>query len=159
MNTTIKYFLDKFSTDVLIIADGSGNLVNQHSGWAALLYINKTSKVYQICGGASVGTNQVAELQPFLTALWYAGRLMNGWGAGDRVTCVTDSQVTVCCGNKEYERNANSALWAQLEWYEKHGVLFKWIWVPRNSNPINKWADKQAEQARLALKELEYLCI
>ncbi len=146
--------VDLGSFALALVADGSGYNLWKPGGWAVAMLRPATNTGLFFTGGNSGCTNNYSELEPFLFGLWRAGR---EWtlARGDQVLCVTDSQMTAYCGSGRYERSANGALWAQLEWYEKGGVKFDWRWVRRNSNPLNTWCDWAADKTRLALNELQ----
>jgi ribonuclease HI len=142
--------ISSWQPNLVIVADGSGTVAKSACGWAATLYWPDTKAFHRITGGSSVGTNNLAELQPFLHALWYAKHI-DCKGHTIRVLCISDSEVTVKCGSGEFARTANGALWAQVEWYESQGIQLYWHWVPRNSNEYNKWADEKAGEVRRML--------
>lgn len=141
--------------DLLLIGDGSGTVWNKPCGWCCHAWVAGSPKVTEHRGGTSGGTNNFAELMPYVHALWsfhtqaFAGT--NGWVPGlarIRVKIVSDSEVTVRCGNRIYARRANGCLWAAIEWFEANGYDFYWTHVPRNSNPANERADKVAGEVR-----------
>ncbi len=136
--------------DLVLVTDGSGTTLWKPCGWAVAVYQPDANVGLWFTGGASDGTNSYAELEPFLYGLWRAGREWSLLPA-DCVLCVTDSQYTAYCGTGEYDKTKFAPMWAQLDWYEKQGIKFDWRWVPRNSNPVNEWADKAAGKTRLAL--------
>jgi hypothetical protein len=69
-----------------------------------------------------------------------------------RVWIFSDSDYTVKCGSREYNRKANLDLWTVVDWYETRGYRLRWRWVPRNSNPLHASADTLSRSAREALK-------
>lgn len=141
-------------SDLLLFGDGSGSRAQSPCGWACTSYNRRSGLVTQHFGGASHGTNNYAELSPYLHALWYYDVLTFGQGqprTGVRVSIVSDSEITVKCGNKLYARRANGALWASMEWYEKNGYEPTWKWVARNTNTCNAEADRLAGELRAAM--------
>jgi hypothetical protein len=69
---------------------------------------------------------------------------------------VSDSEVTVRCGNGDYTRRANGCLWAGIEWFERRAYVFQWHHVRRLGNGWNALVDSIAGKARqLALGVLE----
>lgn len=143
--------------DVAIIGDGSGTTPGNSCGWYATAYLKKSRQLLRFWGGVSSGTNNTAELSPYVFALWHLDALARkadpGWPAGRsvRVAVVSDSELTVRCGNREYARKANLALWAAIECYERNGFELHWVHIPRNSNPFSVRADDVAGRVRLAL--------
>ena len=65
-----------------------------------------------------------------------------------RVQIVSDSELTVRCGNGVYQRKANACLWAAVQWFELNGYLLAWRHVRRNSNAWSALMDSVAGQAR-----------
>jgi hypothetical protein len=57
--------------DLLLMGDGSGTVYREPAGWACLAYDRRRGDVRLHLGGMSCGTNNAAELLPFLQALWY----------------------------------------------------------------------------------------
>jgi len=138
--------------DVLLIADGSGTVSTEPAGWACTVYDRRKQEVLIHTGGWSVGTNNLAELVPFVHALWHLNQ-------GERelvakpvvVQIVSDSELTVRCGSGQYERRANGCYWAAIQWFEEHDYLLHWLHVRRNSNLWNEWMDAIAASARQAM--------
>ncbi len=137
--------------DLLLVGDGSGSFVHTPCGWFVTLYERKSGRVREHFGGTNGGTNNYAELMPYMHALW-AYHAEHGKEARVRnVVIVSDSEVTVRCGNRLYERKANLALWAGMDWFESVGYRLHWHHVPRNSNSLSSLADKMAGQIRQLL--------
>lgn len=61
---------------------------------------------------------------------------------------ISDSEITVRCGNKQYQRRANGCLWAGIEWFESHAYVFQWHHVRRLSNAWNELMDAVAGHMR-----------
>jgi ribonuclease HI len=146
--------LDLAGFDLLLAADGSGTDYGHPAGWACVAYDRATGRVNLHLGGLSCGTNNFAELAPFLQALWHDhqenGQAVQG---PRRVMAVTDSELTVRCGNRQYSRSANGCLWAGVGWFEERGYELTWTHVRRNSDPWAAWLDEMARFARSLLEE------
>ena len=134
----------------LIISDGSGTIGKTPCGFTSLIHDNIFNDIEEVSGSISNGTNMFAELMPFVTALW---RLFdrNHIVSGESIVCVSDSEVTVKCGNKEYSRN--NPLWGAIEKFEEKGVRIKWYWIARNSNPVHKYCDDRSRKLRKNMEE------
>lgn len=143
--------LPKF--DLLLIGDGAGTLYYKPCGWCCHAFFPQTDEVLEHRGGTSGGTNNFAELMPYVHALWHY-EAAHASGLITDVEIVSDSEVTVKCGNKEYTRRANASLWSAIEWFEKNGYRLHWNWVRRNSNPANHRADAVAVETRKAMEKL-----
>lgn len=155
MNITQFESFEYSGHDYLIVADGSGNLADKPCGWCFVMLQVATGRVTKHLGGTSGGTNNFAELMPFLQALWLIQNEMDsklGQKAKFKVLCVTDSEVTAKIGGGEYTASKNLALWAAIHWFEDNGYCLKWQWVPRNSNSANVFVDVCGKTARQAMK-------
>ncbi len=140
--------------DILLVGDGSGSTIKDPCGWYAALYAKKIGCV-EFFGGSSSGTTNQAELAPYVHAMWSVHTRVVGQDGRlsrkVRVVIVSDSELTCRCGNRQYERRANGAFWAALDWFEGVGYCFHWHHVPRNSNPVSDKADAVAGSARKAI--------
>lgn len=137
--------------DYLVVADGSGNTCRTPCGWFARVWNLRTGRSADCYGGGSQGTNNVAELSPFLQSLYVIESWRPGWrGSADTtvVGCVSDSEMTVRCGQGRYSRAANGHLWAALQYFEDNGYELRWAHVPRNSNVFSALADRMAGRVR-----------
>jgi ribonuclease HI len=141
--------------DLLLVGDGSGSVYNQPAGWACAAYDSRKRRAVLHAGAVSGGTNNYAELAPYLQALWHHHQ-DHGQAPVTPVktVIVSDSEVTVRCGNRLYSRNANLCLWAAIDWFEQQGYQLTWRHVRRNSNPWHAWADTIAGRMRYAMNRL-----
>src|SRR5688500_8729707 len=97
--------------DLLLVGDGSGTVYQRPAGWACVAYDRLLKKAVVHAGGATTGTTNYAELFPYVHALWYHHQDHQGEPLrGYRVAVVSDSEVTVRCGNRLYQRRANGCL-------------------------------------------------
>jgi ribonuclease HI len=55
----------------VLFGDGSGNTVEGSCGWAVTLLSPLYGRRKVLVGGASSGTNNYAELMPYVHALWH----------------------------------------------------------------------------------------
>ena len=147
-------------SDILLFGDGAGTCIGSSCGWFATAFLKKTSSVIEFWGGLSSGTNNVAELLPYVFAMWHLDAMVSAadkdWESRRKISVVivSDSEVTVKCGNGEYTRRANAPLWASIRWFEEKGYQFQWVHVPRNSNVFNLKADVVAKRVRSVLNSL-----
>ena len=139
--------------DLLLVGDGSGNAYTQPAGWACVAYDRLKGRATVHAGAATCGTNNFAELAPYAQALWFHHQ-DHGKNAATpvEVVIVSDSELTVRCGNRQYGRTANMCLWAAVEWFERHGYTLTWVHVRRGSNAWNAWADQAAGYVRRVLE-------
>src|SRR5260370_20505212 len=108
--------------DLLLVGDGSGTVYTQAAGWACAAYDRLKQQVTVHAGAATCGTNNFAELAPYVQALWHHHQ--DHGQAPDvpvEVVVISDSELTVRCGNRQYSRGANACLWASVEWFEGRG--------------------------------------
>ncbi len=143
--------------DLMLVGDGSGMTRLTPCGWCCHLYHRPSGRVRTHFGGASNGSNNFAELVPYLFSLATFHAAFAEAHPGDtpdfRVLIVSDSELTVKCGNGEYARKANLALWAGMDWFTpQNGYQVTWWHVPRNSNPVSKRSDAIAGLARKEVK-------
>jgi ribonuclease HI len=141
------------SYDFMVVCDGSGTTMFQPCGYYAATHDAGIDNVAEFHGGASHGSNNWAELSPFLLA--FANIEQRLTGDTPHVACVSDSELTVKAAQGIYRRNANLSLWAAYDYFAKEqGWRFTWRHVRRNSNPINNWADHEAGRSRNAIELL-----
>jgi ribonuclease HI len=138
--------------DLLLVGDGSGTVYAQPAGWGCLAYDRRKQQVNLHTGATSCGTNNFAELVPYVQALWHHHQdHQQAPAIPVRVQIISDSELTVRCGNGCYARRANACLWASIAWFEQNGYRLAWRHVLRNSNPWSALMDAVAGQARRLL--------
>jgi ribonuclease HI len=141
--------------DLLLVGDGSGEDYRKPAGWCCVAYDRLLKRAIVHAGALTAGTTNFAELVPYWHALWYFDQehkdnpLQNF-----KVAIVSDSEMTVRCGNQQYKRRANGCLWAGIEWFEKRAYVFRWHHVRRLSNTWNELADTVAGHARSLTTEM-----
>ncbi len=138
--------------DLLLVSDGSGTLIQNCGGFCGYEYNPRKHQYLRIVGCANHLTNNSSELLPFLFALYrfdYQRQTENvAYPSPLRVQCVSDSELTVKCGNRQYERKANLCFWRGIESFEQNGYSIGWTHVKRNTNAINVMADDISRKAR-----------
>lgn len=144
--------------DLLLVGDGSGSTFNNPCGWACVAWNKVANQIQVHNGGMSCGTNNFAELIPYIQALWHFDqtyRDLHTPGKKAKVCVVTDSEVTVKCGNGIYTRKGNGCLWKAVEWFEQSGLYdISWYHVYRNTNRFSKRCDWIAGQTRVNIEVL-----
>lgn len=146
--------MDIPESDLYLIGDGSGTGAKTPCGWFVTAYDHVYDLVSEHIGGTNGGTNNLAELAPYIHALWWHHTMQEEPPTQNhpcRVVIISDSEVTVRCGKREYGRKANLCLWAAIDWFEQNGYRLSWFWVPRNSNPFSSRADSEAGRLRKLL--------
>jgi ribonuclease HI len=132
--------------DLYLFGDGSGTTIDKPCGCACLACrLGKYSIVHE--GGFSKGTNNFAELIPYIHALYYDEYLITQVD-GRKVEIVSDSELTVKQGNGEYYRNKNRPLWAAIESFSEMGYKLHWNHVSRNNYWPNILCDSLAGENR-----------
>lgn len=139
-------------SDLYLFGDGSGTTISLPCSHFCTMYNNNSKEVKTFFGGFTSGTNNFAELMPYIHALWVFNSLKKEKTVTS-VTIVSDSELTVRCGNGKYTRNANLPLWAAIDWYQKNGFSIYWHHVRRNSNFLMELADKRAGEFRCIISE------
>src|SRR2546423_11661451 len=82
--------------DLLLIGDGSGTVYNRPAGWGCVAYDRHKQQVTLHTGAASTGTNNFAELFPYIQALWHHHQDHGQMPVTPvRVQIVSDSELTV----------------------------------------------------------------
>lgn len=148
-------FLEKIMDDfdLIIVCDGAGSSKETSSGWASFLqYPDK-----EVClrSANSFGTNNWAELSPIVASLYYdyENYESSGQKVKRKVKILSDSMVTVNCGNKEWKRKANLCLWASIDFFESVGYTLVFNHLPRNSTEIHARADELAKESRWVYRD------
>jgi ribonuclease HI len=143
--------------DLLMMADGSGITLEKACGWACYVWDKKSGEFWGHVGATNSGTNNYAELSPFLHGLWHWHQTkfpnVLPRPKNVKVELVSDSEITVKCGNGVYGRNTNLPLWNSVDWYKNNGYILHWNHVIRNSNPVHKEADRQSRDMRLLVEK------
>jgi ribonuclease HI len=140
--------------DLLLIGDGSGTVVSKACGFACIAYDTKLKQYRIHSGSISHGTNNFAELMPYMHALWYDHYLQDQnisfrtVHPKRNVEIVSDSELTVKQGNKIYTRSANSMLWTAIDSLVVAGYNIHWNHVLRNTNELSTLCDKLAGKLR-----------
>lgn len=127
--------------DLFLIGDGSGTTIGNPGGWCCLSFADFSWNFF--AGYLNSSTNNFSELIPYIHALWAHENSHKDLKRINTVI-ISDSELTVKCGNKIYVPTANRVLWAGINYFEEIGYNFNWIWVPRNSNELSALADKVA---------------
>lgn len=140
--------------DVLLIGDGSGTVASKASAWTCWRYLKASGSLTLHHGTNSFGSNNFAELLPYVSVLWLDmyERQAAGLRTPRTVVIVTDSELTAKQGTGEYSRNTNGILWAGIDYAQSAGYNIIWKHVKRNSNPFNTVCDQNAGKLR---KEIE----
>ena len=142
--------LDIAEYDLLLVGDGSGTVYAEPAGWSCLAYDRIKDSIVLHAGAVTAGTTNFAELAPYVHALWFHDQ-EHKLGGPFRAHVVSDSELTVRCGNRQYARRANGSLWAAIEWFENNGYRLRWHHVARATIPWNRLADEVAGRARRAI--------
>ncbi len=124
-----------------IYTDGSCSGNPGPGGWAAIVVDggNKTP----VSGGEPHSTNQRMEIMAVIKGL-------GSIAAGATATVHSDSQYVINTMTKNWKRNANRDLWAQLDGLTKERRVL-WLWVQAHAgNHWNEEADRLAGAAMQA---------
>jgi len=167
---SLKDLLDYFEItewDAIIAADGSGSRWNQPTGYAAVLIDRVLDRRKFFVGGHNTGTNQTAELDPFVVAMdWYshesgpgAARLKQLRELGDPrdllIHCVSDAEVLVKQGRGEYRTSGpHYWRWTALNQIEALGYRYKFHWLPRSLCGLNRLCDNESRRTRIAFQDI-----
>lgn len=139
--------------EVLLVSDGSGTVATRASAWCCVRHQKSDNLIDIHYGSANLGTNNFAELVPIVNTLWLDSYEKHKLPR--KIVVVSDSELTVKCGNREYARNFNLMFWKSLDYLESIGYTIHWKHVPRNSNPLNSLCDKMAGSLRREIEEFQ----
>jgi ribonuclease HI len=137
--------------DIIMMGDGSGTTSDYPCGYSTVIYFKSTDTSWLVWGGFSNGTNNFAELNAYLPALWNIDnmRIEMRLSHPPKILIISDSELTVKCGKNEYARTKNRSLWAVIEHFEKYGWQFNWHHINRLTRIPNKVSDLIANLARI----------
>jgi hypothetical protein len=141
---------------LLLVGDGSGSVYAEPAGWCCTAYDAVRHQVYVHAGAVTGGSTNFAELMPYLQALYFhhsqeakARKEDKQRPLIEHIVCVvSDSEVTVRCGQGRYLRRANGFLWEAVGWFERNGYTLSWHHARRGSNEWNAFAEGVGEEAR-----------
>lgn len=142
---------DTKNFDLIIFTDGSGTVLENPCGYAALLYYPKMQKWEYSIGADNHGSNNFAELFAVIKALY------SDIHFAKNILVVSDSEWTVKTGNGEYTITQGGPLemfWAALNCFRKSfRAEVTFLHVKRNTNPYNTLCDEIAGKARKNFSE------
>ncbi len=139
--------------DLYLWGDGSGTVIEKSCASFCVSYMPAICLIKEHYSYLSHGTNNAAELLPYLNALYYY-KYTQERRSGNTICIVSDSELTVKQGMRLYVRDANKFLWAAMDSFENDGYILKWHHVSRNSNPVNAYCDKMAGILRKGIDNL-----
>jgi ribonuclease HI len=140
--------------DLVLAGDGSGTVADKPCGYCVFAYDRKKNVVRQYTGSLSHGTNNFAELFPYVHAMWhyhaihYDNREVGRASDAKSVCVVSDSEVTIRQGSGAYYRSCNGSLWEAIKWFENQNYGIVWRHIKRNSTRIHTVADELAGKMR-----------
>jgi ribonuclease HI len=146
--------------DLLLTGDASGTILDKSCGFACIAYSRglNNNKEYVVLhkGAINHGTNNFAELIPYVHALYYdmyVNKMLDiRKGMRNRIAhVVSDSELIVRQGNKQYQREANLPFWAAIDSFTQLKYVIHWTHIRRLSNQFNKLCDRIAGEERLKM--------
>lgn len=143
--------------DLMLIGDGSGTTIEKECAAACFSYDRDLYQVRRHYCTFSHGTNNFAELVPYVHALWVLSYLQPAKELR-RIVIISDSEVIVRQGQGRYARNSNTCLWAAIKQLEQESYVITWVHVPRNSNPISTACDRLAKILKKHLTTHQQSC-
>lgn len=143
----------------LVVGDGSGTTWDNTCGWGSLVASKQPDRRWLVFGGFSAGTNNTAEIMPYLQALaeiWRDVEEQHRFGQIVRVHVVSDSQYVVECGKNPERRKSHShkGWWSLLDFYQSRGIVIQWHWLERTGHIGNTLSHKVANLSRLAMADV-----
>ena len=142
-----------YKSDYFVFCDGSGSSWNKSIGYSSIILDCANLETYYIEGFNSFGTNNYAEILPILLSLSKINSLELLFYKSlypPEITILSDSLVTVNCGNGIYSTDTNnSELWAAINYFKtKLNWKIKFIHVPRNCNEVMSYVDRGGKEKR-----------
>lgn len=144
--------LDLPDYDVLLIGDGSGTVAQKCSAWACW-YCKPNETPVLHTGTFSLGTNNFAELIPYVSVLWLDAYQKPA--TPRTVVIVSDSELTVRQGTGEYSKNTSQILWDWIDRMRSIGYHIIWKHVKRNTNPFSAICDREAGNLRREIEKFQ----
>ena len=155
-----------------MVGDGSGTDWKNACGFSAVLIDHYGNYRSSFHGSLNTGTNQLAELMPYLHAMtWYASgpgkarledRLASWRPSSDRTSqpgvkihIITDNKNLANQGNYLAARKAYSWIWKSFDELTAMGYQFKWHWLPRMKLGLNRLVDFMSGRCRLEMEKIE----
>lgn len=136
--------------DFLLVGDGSGNTWELPFGSASTLISAATFDRKVFASSGSHGTNNVAEMMAYLMPLLY----LSAQGRAARVHIVTDSEYVANTLNGQQAAKSNIELWQAIRATRYRGLTLHGHWIPRGVVPLNEFADRLANAARISQQPL-----
>ena len=137
--------------DIILVGDGSG--INKECAWAVVALNGVTQQVNLYLGSSSRSTINCAELAGYLQALSDIHRKVTV-KKRFKVLVISDSLVTVKCGNGEYQAKANVELWATLSSLREFFDI-EFMHCERCSTTLNTICDNLAGMVREAITPIQ----
>ena len=144
----MKSFLLSLDYEILLFTDGSGSTAETPCGWS-FISLNRNGETRQQSGYLSNGTVNQSELMGLVQFLMYCEATKT---FPKKILVVSDSELTVKCGNKEWSINHNKGIWSLIDYHRLNNCQIDFVWVPRNSNDLSKIVDKESKEIRLRKK-------
>ena len=148
----MKNHFSKDKYDLILVGDGSGTTHGKPCGWFVSSYDCLEDRVVFHSGSRSDGTSNIAELLPYIQALESYHARNTARKASTRVLIISDSELTVGHGSRQYSRNTNLALWSSMDWFESNGYSLTWRHTPRNKFLPTTLADLMARSLRQSIE-------
>ena len=137
--------------DYVVVGDGSGSTIETSATFGCFCLDVARESIIEIEGYVSKGTVNQSEIAPILSLLNYLES--SKIAPPLKILVISDSEVTVNCGNKKWQINHNKVLWGCIEYYRLIGFSIDFKWLPRNSNDLMKLADKRSKEIRILNKQ------
>jgi hypothetical protein len=153
--------------DVIVVGDGSGSRWGYGGGWATILFDKMANARKTNWGALSDTTINICELSPYIyTMMWYSRgpavtlreqkRRKNPYQFPRiSIHIVTDCKVIAEQGQGKMSRNANEALWASFDVFERQGFVFTFHFIPRDNFTANRVCDGLSKDMRHLIESIE----
>jgi ribonuclease HI len=140
--------------DAFIVTDGSATTIENTCGFASVLIERDEIAPKILAGSQSHGTNNAAELQAVITALYYLVEQKKGIKErGYRAYVLSDSSYVVQGLNRDILKwlptmKSNKMLWMSILGAQRSGIVIQGHLIPRDTLDLNKVCHDVANVAR-----------
>ncbi len=148
--------IEQNAWDYLLVGDGSGTVLDKECGFACVSIERETMTYTAHHGGASHGTNIMAEMLAYVLPLLYlTHNRLRRKSHGVRVHIVSDCQYLSTAWKHRKSLRKNKELWALFDVFTRRGIVLQFHWIPRDTWRLNQFCDTLAGRSRLALQPLQ----
>lgn len=146
--------------DLLLVGDGSGSTAEKCAGYGVTVVYRDGNFRRTLLGGFSCISIPVAELFPYIHALWFfhdaMGKdIIRRRGRAISTVILCDNEMIVHQGMGLSQRKHMAPWWEAYSSIERMGYITKWIHVYRSTVALNEMADFMSVRSRVSIEALD----